>query len=59
MQVVNENTNYIGHLLRVAFNHYPAQFATIAIEASSDDKELEVNAMRYFYMYYTLLTCYD
>ncbi len=42
-QVINEGSDYIGHYLRVPFQHYPSMFATRVLE---ELEEVEVASMR-------------
>ena len=44
--MINEDTCYVGHLLRVPFDHYPAQFGRLVVQQLADNAEVEVDEMR-------------
>ena len=46
LQVINEDTCYVGHLLRVPFDHYPAKFGRLVMQQIAQDGEVEVDEMR-------------
>ena len=45
-QIVNENTKYVSHFLRVPYEDYPARFASIVAEKERKGKKIEVDEMR-------------
>jgi 8-oxo-dGTP pyrophosphatase MutT (NUDIX family) len=49
-KVINERTRYIGHYLRIPFDHYPSRFVSRVMEILSHDKSVEVDTMRWLPM---------